>query len=870
MAFNNDLAMPAYMIYRDIPAGQPMDLTAPLAFFPPKDSDELFDALRMTYPHLKSHSERIGQAVIDYLLEENIVPEQLPTPQTSTSTNFSPWEASMQSMSEGSTWSSPDMLGLATPSFGNSPQPQHSQPLTRQSTVGLSNSENTPALDQMTSVFSLSDSTQPKQRVRRKMTDAEKAEYRKRRIVKACDKCSKRKRKCHHNQPEMENISTKTNKVTKPIVTTPPKNQAHQHQQQHVPDPFIGTAPFDQSMTANICMPSFDDFTMLPEDPMFDNNMDFGLSDWPWNDVPDWTHLGMTDSNYQINDHRSGSSSQGLAQGGPLTWDNQHANQHAERVDVPREPQQATHTRHLHESYGPENLQQPMLESVSQGNATDDSLGWQHLALHDRDREHPEPGRHVPGATPAPALAQMTLRLTGTKKAVQAFGDLLSSRSSSRSSLQKVSLSKIALVALAGLSTAQSLTGPERIEWTLSRPDDGITIEPHRSRASGVACRSPSMIERRSSPRCSSSFRTQGDLARHAQLVHHATDQCDPRSQLYALTEPAAGGQHGEYLQTSPRRTRTEATSRIPLLQSSDRTGASGSRQALSSETSNSSSRSQSAQQSPLSLGAGIMTSKSPTMELYSLKHRSPQGLLERGNATAARSLLLPAEASRATQVNGGAYPRLETTPAGNKSAGAIAGSTNRPTHSRPTAPANNAHTDLQSSPDLTRADGQVVTFKSHSHSGLATQSTHNMGSTANDFAYRTPTHNEVAFFRLEDHVRRRDHFGRSSSALAAWAVSKLLMILVGLGVLWLLSMAETRGISLGVVLLASVAPVPRDGGIPTAWNSAWSNPESHAGVDADSLRSVQKRLAMSFYSVLGIRNSNKMARSKSFDSMVA
>jgi hypothetical protein len=53
----------------------------------------------------------------------------------------------------------------------------------------------------MTSVFSLSTSEQPKQRVRRKMTEAEKVEYRKRRIVKACDKCSKRKRKVRLSPP---------------------------------------------------------------------------------------------------------------------------------------------------------------------------------------------------------------------------------------------------------------------------------------------------------------------------------------------------------------------------------------------------------------------------------------------------------------------------------------------------------------------------------------------------------------------------------------------------------------------------------------------------------------------------------------------
>ncbi len=227
--------MPAYIIYRDIPTGQPMDLTAPLAFFPAKDSDELFDALRTSFPHLKSHSERMGQAVIEYLLDETMIPqgaEQLPTPLTANSVNVSPWEASMQSMSDSSTWSSPDMLGLATPSFGNSPAPQYLEPMTRQSTMSIpaaSQGESSPpALEQMTGVFSLSDSTQPKQRVRRKMTEAEKAEYRKRRIVKACDKCSKRKRKCHHNQPEMETVTTNANKVTKPAAQ--PKKPVQQQQ----------------------------------------------------------------------------------------------------------------------------------------------------------------------------------------------------------------------------------------------------------------------------------------------------------------------------------------------------------------------------------------------------------------------------------------------------------------------------------------------------------------------------------------------------------------------------------------------------------------------------------------------------------------
>ena len=202
MTLPSDVAMPTYFIYRDTPVGTPVDTTAPLLFWPPKDSDELFDALRAKYPHLQKHSERMREAVLEFLIEEQqfqqLQTEQLPTPQTMDSTMTSPWLTYMQSMSsDTSTWSSPDMLGLATPSFGNSPQPQPQAPsLSRQQSIATAPSDQTPpALEQMTGVFSLSDAAQPKQRVRRKMTEAEKVEYRKRRIVKACEKCAKRKRK---------------------------------------------------------------------------------------------------------------------------------------------------------------------------------------------------------------------------------------------------------------------------------------------------------------------------------------------------------------------------------------------------------------------------------------------------------------------------------------------------------------------------------------------------------------------------------------------------------------------------------------------------------------------------------------------------
>lgn len=189
---------PTYIIYRDVPQGELYDPTAPLAFFPPKDSDDLFDALRAKYPHLKSHSERMRDATIEFLLEERqaesmsaTVSPAMPSLYESV-TDQSPWQQSWPSASM-TTLSSPDMTNFATPALENSPKqvPQ----MTRQQSTAASSSSQTPAIDQMTSVFSLSSVEQPKQRVRRKMTEAEKVEYRKRRIVKACDKCSKRKRK---------------------------------------------------------------------------------------------------------------------------------------------------------------------------------------------------------------------------------------------------------------------------------------------------------------------------------------------------------------------------------------------------------------------------------------------------------------------------------------------------------------------------------------------------------------------------------------------------------------------------------------------------------------------------------------------------
>nr|POE54329.1 hypothetical protein CFP56_41268 [Quercus suber] len=197
------LPWPGYLIYRPVGLDAQPDLTAPPVFFPAKDSDELFDALRVKYPLVKSHSERMRDAIIEFLIDERQAEQNqqadlfLATTSTETMpadpTRLSPWQQSWPSMSSdaSSSWSSPETHGLATPTSADSPRcARGSRAGTAPNTNASSTGATPAALERMTGVFSLSQTAQPKQRVRRKMTESEKVEYRARRIVKACENAS--------------------------------------------------------------------------------------------------------------------------------------------------------------------------------------------------------------------------------------------------------------------------------------------------------------------------------------------------------------------------------------------------------------------------------------------------------------------------------------------------------------------------------------------------------------------------------------------------------------------------------------------------------------------------------------------------------
>ena len=370
MAFQDntpiDIAMPGYVIYRDILPGEPYDPSAAPIFFPPKDSDELFDALRLAFPGVKTHSERMRDAMIKFLVEERQaeMAQHNITPLTE-SVATSPWQQSFPSMSSSgssSTFSSPDTLNLATPTFGMSPQPQIPQ-LSRHlssstsATPGPVSISSPAGIEGMTGVFSVSTSEQPKQRVRRKMTEAEKVEYRKRRMVKACDKCSKRKRKCNHNQSEMEILATKQ-KITKskgapasvkPLSAGPPLL---------APETLTNAFDFGFDDTSVGDMLLFDDYTNLfEEDPVFN----FGGLEQPKPCVPHLHH-----SNYASDHFSSDRAQPGLM--GDIDWQYDHSQQWNLGGSASAEStgsgngmlwehlrtgqQQPTHTRHFHEALG--------------------------------------------------------------------------------------------------------------------------------------------------------------------------------------------------------------------------------------------------------------------------------------------------------------------------------------------------------------------------------------------------------------------------------------------------------------------------------------------------------------------------------------
>lgn len=310
ISFDMDASVstPTYYIYRE---GQSTDPTAPLTFAPAKGSDELFFALKAAFPAYSTHSERMREAVIQFLLNEQSAPVSAsPVAQPAASFSAPPWQTS-NTCSPNSSWitaSSSSSASDGSPVMDTSST--MGQPISRTSTTDAPSfsrhdsqasvvSESPPSMEQMTGVFSLSNHVAPtKTRVRRKMTDAERREYRKRRQVRACESCAKRKRKCQH---DVVNTS-QAPPVARPAVTKCGAKKAGK-QKAAAPEPVLETGldstvqslldqDFDDLIDFTHTEDLFDQFMRDPVPaPQVSGSPRASSGQFPWAHTQDWVVL---------------------------------------------------------------------------------------------------------------------------------------------------------------------------------------------------------------------------------------------------------------------------------------------------------------------------------------------------------------------------------------------------------------------------------------------------------------------------------------------------------------------------------------------------------------------------------------------------
>lgn len=778
---------PTYVVYRDLQPGEPFDPTSALLFFPPKGSDELFDALRIAFPHLKTHSERMRDAIIQFLLDER-QDEQLQASPALTMDNAPTWP-SMSSSGSASVFSSPDLLDLPTPtSFANSPQAQTPQ-LARQASAATSSKTTPPSLEQMTGVFSLSAEAQPKQRVRRKMTDAEKAEYRKRRIVKACDKCAKRKRKCPHNQSQMEEISTAKSvaKIAKPVShkSSKPAQQISEKLNMAAANQFSAAEGFD--FTTDLDMSSFQTFDDFP---MFDDSFT------PEFTVDNLLHFEQPGPHFQPHDYFSPilAQSEHRSSGGIEHSSSTHFQPQSPPQQVPGDTGEfgqfvaelSPGQNSRHRSSQPGSQQQPRRLSmrVSHGAEAQNTLlleiGQQHNGIPQQDGErdanhnnggfgtmrenvrsgqqdtqpthtshvHKAAGRELyrlaeaNGALEAPrlkppTLAQTTLRLTGTTRALRAFANLTGLQGGQQSQRPAVSVQHAAIVLRnasehqlgvgAGSPELYAASSLQTNRHAIATNREGLQRRPpSRAVAPELRLQTSTSVSQSGGFRIGSTALPQGRPNAPSVAQNHKTislvssDQNSkeihhPKSHSSAISLPAISQASGQV-----------STASKPVLQLQGRTQP--------------------------SLGQGIANLGSISTELYMLRRRprkSGTNQNHRHTSTAVNNENAPL----AAHADGGAYPRLQP-----RDSHAAANGSGR-TPAIAATPAYIVGTSSSTTTELARASDHMRYRDHHGRTDLYGR------------AAETKIPQET---RLRDYFKVKDHLGRNFTATA-------IMVLVGI-----------------------------------------------------------------------------------------
>ncbi|KAF2758344.1 hypothetical protein EJ05DRAFT_475671 [Pseudovirgaria hyperparasitica] len=210
----------SFRIFRATGAdGFSLDAHAKFVFEPALESDELFDALRCSYPEVKTHAERKRQAVLDFLVQEREA-DMRALDRLISGESTSP----VQSWSSQSAGQTP-----ATTSFGPFPSTNSTQASPVAITPNFTASDSTTTASTPSNpafhVWNASSNKPVKLHKRRCMTDAEKEEYRQRRIIGSCESCKQKRRKCRHyetaaNQAVAKGRSSKRSRSSKTASTS--------------------------------------------------------------------------------------------------------------------------------------------------------------------------------------------------------------------------------------------------------------------------------------------------------------------------------------------------------------------------------------------------------------------------------------------------------------------------------------------------------------------------------------------------------------------------------------------------------------------------------------------------------------------------
>lgn len=149
-------------------------------FIPPRDSDELYDALRAAYPKGRTHRERMMEAVLDFIAHETslISAEKTRGVDATFQPNLQPAQKGSAQRNIRSTKPGGDRKSIPTgPSASASKQAGKKRPWQKMTSSWNSTVGSSPA------------------RPREPMTTQQRHEYRIRRGIGACESCRRRKKK---------------------------------------------------------------------------------------------------------------------------------------------------------------------------------------------------------------------------------------------------------------------------------------------------------------------------------------------------------------------------------------------------------------------------------------------------------------------------------------------------------------------------------------------------------------------------------------------------------------------------------------------------------------------------------------------------